>query len=149
METPAGQLPHLTLIIPAYNGGARLPANLDEVAEFLAAQPYHTELIVVDDGNAAPAALALRAFADAHPCVTLLRNDQNEGKGASVRRGMLAARGRYRVFTDADLAYPPAEVTKILRDLEAGADVAIACRVLPDSRYLMSPSSSTISTRAI
>jgi dolichyl-phosphate beta-glucosyltransferase len=52
---------------------------------------------------------------------------------------MLAARGAYRVFTDADLAYPPAEVSKIVRDLEAGADVAIACRVLPESRYLMSP----------
>ena len=44
------------------------------------------------------------------------------------------------MFTDADLAYPPEEVNKILRDLEAGADVAIACRVLPESRYLMSPS---------
>ena len=53
---------------------------------------------------------------------------------------MLAARGRYRVFTDVDLAYPLSEVAKIVADLEQGADVAIACRVLPESRYLMSPS---------
>ena len=46
---------------------------------------------------------------------------------------MLAAEGAFRVFTDADLAYPPAEIGRILADLESGADVAIACRVLPES----------------
>jgi dolichyl-phosphate beta-glucosyltransferase len=69
----------------------------------------------------------------------VLRNPSNLGKGASITRGMLAARGRYRVFTDADLAYPPSEIIRILADLEGGADVAIACRVLPGSRYVMSP----------
>ncbi len=135
-----GSVPHLTLVIPAFNGAARLPANLCQLREFLAAQPYCTELILVDDGNAEPTARALFEFAAANPAVVLLRNETNRGKGASVRRGMLAARGRYRVFMDADLAYPPTEISKILRDLEAGADVAIACRVLPESRYLMSPS---------
>ena len=88
----------------------------------------------------ATAAKILRDYAAARPGITLIRNEQNLGKGKSVGRGMLAGRGRFRVFTDADLAYPPEEVNKILRDLEAGADVAIACRVLPESRYLMSPS---------
>src|SRR5207253_8470269 len=72
--------------------------------------------------------------------VRLVRNDANRGKGFSVARGMGVARGAYRVFTDADLAYPLAEIAKIVRDLETGSDVAIACRVLPESRYLMSPS---------
>ena len=53
---------------------------------------------------------------------------------------MEVARGAYRVFTDADLAYPVAEIAKIVHHLEGGSDVAIACRVLPESRYLMSPS---------
>src|SRR2546423_14530105 len=53
---------------------------------------------------------------------------------------MMAARGARRVFTDADLAYPVAEIDTMLRELDGGADVAIACRVLPQSRYLMSPS---------
>ena len=132
--------PHLSLIVPCYNGEDRLPASLAQLRIFLAERPYASELILVDDGSAEPAARLLRDWAAAHPGVTLLRNERNSGKGVSVGRGMLAARGAYRVFTDADLAYPPAEVNKILRDLEAGADVAIACRVLPDSRYLMSPS---------
>ena len=131
--------PHLTLVVPCYNGADRLPASLGQLAGFVARQPFETELILVDDCSAEPAASVLREFAAAHPAVTLLRNEPNRGKGASVARGMLEGRGRYRVFIDADLAYPPDEVIRILRDLEAGADVAIACRVLPESRYVMSP----------
>jgi dolichyl-phosphate beta-glucosyltransferase len=131
--------PHLTLVVPCYNGAERLPASLEKIARFLAAQPYDSELVLVDDASAESAAAILGEFAARRPGVTLLRNERNRGKGASVARGMLAGRGKYRVFTDADLAYPPSEVNKILRDLEAGADVAIACRVLPESRYEMSP----------
>ncbi len=80
------------------------------------------------------------AFRRSSPCVAVLRNDENRGKGFSVSRGMLHARGRLRVFTDADMAYPPAEIGKLLAELARGADVAIACRVLPESRYIMSPS---------
>jgi dolichyl-phosphate beta-glucosyltransferase len=132
--------PHLSLIVPCYNGEERLPASLAQLEAFLAEQSYTSELILVDDCSAEPAARLLREWAAGRSAVTLLRNERNGGKGVSVSRGMLAAHGTYRVFTDADLAYPPAEVNKILRDLEAGADVAIACRVLPESRYLMSPS---------
>ena len=132
--------PHLTLVVPCYNGEDRLPSALVQLEEFIAAQPYETELVLVDDESAEPAARILSEFAADRAGVTLLRNTKNRGKGASVARGIRAGRGRYRVFTDADLAYPPPEINKILRDLEAGADVAIACRVLPESRYLMSPS---------
>jgi len=138
MTGPRGA-PHLTLVVPCYNGAERLPSSLDQLTRFLAAQPYEAELVLVDDASEGPAAAVLRDFAAGRPGVILLRNDRNSGKGASVARGMLAGRGRYRIFTDADLAYPPTEITKILRDLEAGADVAIACRVLPESRYVMSP----------
>jgi dolichyl-phosphate beta-glucosyltransferase len=132
--------PHLTLVVPCYNGEDRLPTSLAQITKFLASQSYASELVLVDDASDEPAAGILREFARSRPGVTLLRNAVNSGKGASVARGMLQGRGKYRVFTDADLAYPPVEVNKILRDLEAGADVAIACRVLPESRYVMSPS---------
>src|ERR1035437_5955668 len=133
-------VPHLSLVVPCYNGEDRLPSSLMQITQFLASQSSASELVLVDDASGLPAARILREFAASRPGVTLLRNAENSGKGASVARGMLEARGKYRVFTDADLAYPPVEVNKILRDLEAGADVAIACRVLPESRYVMSPS---------
>lgn len=132
--------PHLSVIVPAYNGEDRLPAALDQLGAWLDAQPYESELILVDDGSRPPAAKVMTDFATRRPNTRVIRNDVNVGKGAGVAKGMLAATGAYRVFTDADLAYPPPEIGKILADLEAGADVAIACRVLQESRYLMSPS---------
>ncbi len=56
-----------------------------------------------------------------------------------MARGMLAARGRVRVFTDADLAYPLDQLPAVCAAIDQGSDVAIACRVLRESRYLMSP----------
>ena len=138
MESP--RKPRLSVVVPAYNGEDRLPGSLAQLGSWLDALPYPTELILVDDCSRAPAATVLRDFAAQRPGTQLIRNDVNIGKGAGVARGMLAATGDYRVFTDADLAYPPPEIGKIVADLEAGADVAIACRVLPESRYLMSPS---------
>ncbi len=132
-------VPHLSLIVPVYNGIDRLPSSLDELRGFLTAQAQPWELILVDDHSHETVAAMLRDFARGFPGVMVLRNERNFGKGYSVARGMQAAKGSYRVFTDADLAYPTSEIDKIVRDLEGGADVAIACRVLRESRYLMSP----------
>jgi dolichyl-phosphate beta-glucosyltransferase len=132
--------PHLTLVVPCYNGADRLPESLRQLSEFVRTQPYRTELVLVDDCSDDATARLLGEFVATCPDARLLRNERNSGKGVSVARGMLAGRGRYRVFLDADLAYPPEQVNRILKDLTNGADVAIACRVLRESRYLMSPS---------
>ena len=131
--------PVLSLIVPVYNGVGRLPDTLDQLRMFLRARPYTWELILVDDHSAGDVARTLDEFGREAPCVSVLHNARNMGKGYSVSRGMRAARGAYRVFTDADLAYPTSEIDKIVDTLRRGADVAVACRVLPDSRYLMSP----------
>jgi len=132
--------PYLSLVVPVYNGAARLGDALDELRLFLCAQPYAWELILVDDASQAPVREQLERFAHSIAGITVLHNETNHGKGYSVARGMLAARGSYRVFTDADLAYPATEVARILGALSDGADVAVACRVLRESRYVMSPS---------
>ncbi|MBM4194603.1 MAG: glycosyltransferase [Gemmatimonadetes bacterium] len=132
--------PHLSVIVPAFNGEDRLPASLRDLGEWLDAQPYRSELLLVDDGSRAPAAKVMDEFAARRPGTRVLRQPENRGKGAGVARGMLEATGSFRVFIDADLAYPPGEIAKMLAALERGSDVAIACRVLPESRYLMSPS---------
>lgn len=128
----------LSVIVPIYGGAAGLPEALQQLAEFQRAQAVPTELVLVDDGSAPPVAGLLARFARTEPGVVLLRNPCNMGKGHAVARGLEAARGRLRVFTDVDLAYPVGDVARIARELEAGADVAVGCRVLPASRYIMS-----------
>ena len=131
---------HLSVVVPVRNGADRLRPHLETLRRYVCAQGRPTELVLVDDHSEPDAARLLADFARSLDGATLLRNDANRGKGFSVARGMAVARGARRVFTDADLAYPVEEIDHMVRELEGGADVAIACRVLPESRYLMSPS---------
>ena len=129
----------LSLVVPVHHCEGNLDRVFADLDAFLRDAPVSSELVLVDDHGSHPhAAAALRRYADARPHVLLLRNDRNRGKGYSVTRGMREASGMYRVFTDADLAYPLAEVWKIIARLQNGADVAIACRVHPESQYTMS-----------
>lgn len=137
MDTPDV---YLSVVVPVRNGGDRLDVHLDALRRFVCRASRATELILVDDHSDPATARLLMEAAGSVPCARLLRNETHRGKGFSVARGVQAARGAYRVFTDADLAYPVEEIDTIVHDLEAGNDVAIACRVLPESRYLMSPS---------
>jgi dolichyl-phosphate beta-glucosyltransferase len=130
---------HLSLVIPVHNAARQLPATLSAVEDYMRRRPG-TEVVFVDDASTELQTVRqLQDFARSTRMVTVLRNRRNMGKGFSVTRGMLQASGTYRVFTDVDLAYPIDEVDKILRELESGSDVAIGCRVMHGSRYLMSP----------
>jgi dolichyl-phosphate beta-glucosyltransferase len=128
--------PHTTIVIPAYNEEARLPASLQRVIAFLADQPHHSEVIVSDDGSADSTADIVRRLSDSalpeRVAVRLVRAERNAGKGAAIRRGVLDAHGEYVFFMDADLATPPEESTALLAALESGAEVAIGSRIQPD-----------------
>ncbi len=130
---------HLSLVVPVHNGAERLPEVLAELALLVRTRSQPMELVLVDDGSGPEAQAILDDFAAREPGVRVLRHE-NHGKGFSVARGLSEARGRYRIVTDADLAYPVEEALQLLQVMEQGGDdVAIACRVLPESRYLMSP----------
>src|SRR5437868_5819652 len=129
----------LSIIVPTWNGGHRLTTTLRHLQEFRDGLPERTELVIVDDCSAPSTARIVDNFADNNPLTIVLRNERNRGKGYAVARGMLHATGDHRVFVDSDLAYPSCQITKLLDALKDGADLAIACRVLPESRYVMSP----------
>ena len=123
---------HWSVVIPAFNEARRLPSYLDDVVSFFEGRGEPYEVIVVDDGSTDDTPALVEARVRELASVRLLRLSVNAGKGAAVRAGMLAARGVYRMFTDADGATPIAEVKRLEPALLAGADVVIGSRVLVD-----------------
>jgi dolichyl-phosphate beta-glucosyltransferase len=124
---PAPDAPLVSVVIPAYNEMRRLPTTLARVQTYLRAQPYAYELLVVDDGSADDTAATAERAAAGDPRVRVIRNP-HMGKGVTVRAGMLAATGRYIVYSDADLSTPIEEFDKLLAWLRQGYDIAIGSR---------------------
>ena len=139
MTSPAALPPLLSLIIPAYNESARLGATLGQVLAYLHAQPYPSELLVVDDGSTDDTVAVAEAYFAAHQgrvATRVLSYSPNRGKGYAVRQGLLAARGTVGLFSDADLSTPIEEMPKVLEPIVSGDyDVVFGSRAL-DSRLI-------------
>jgi glycosyltransferase involved in cell wall biosynthesis len=118
----------ISIVIPAYNEELRLGPTLNRVSNFVRQQAWDAEVIVVDDGSRDRTADIVREYAQSDGVVRLLQNPGNRGKGYSVRNGVVNARGRIILFTDADLSSPIEEAPKLLEALENGADIAIGSR---------------------
>ena len=129
--------PELSIVIPAYNEELRLGRALARIHDYFRSGrlPLEAlEIIVVDDGSTDGTARIAHEWATAGHQVgfRLLSNGQNRGKGYSVRRGMLEARGRVALFTDADLSAPIEESEKLLAAV-ATHEVAIGSRAIDRS----------------
>lgn len=140
----------LSVVIPAYLEGDRIAGTVgairDEFADLDAdgaAAPL--EVIVVDDGSGDDTADQASA-AGADQVIVL---PENRGKGAAVRAGMVASRGRCVAFTDADLAYHPRHIRQILTQVEAGWDVVIGNRRHPDSELVETTGMRAVGSRLV
>ncbi len=126
--------PKYSIVIPAYNESARLPATLASVMGCIRARGWDAEVLVVNDGSSDGTADVVRAFARSAPEVRLIENPGNRGKGYSVRAGMLQARGEVALFTDSDLSAPIEEAERLFTAIQGGADIAIGSRWLESGR---------------
>ncbi|MDA3038084.1 MAG: glycosyltransferase [Actinomycetota bacterium] len=115
----------LTVVIPAFNESENIGNMVEVLAGALGAQMPRSEfeILVADDGSVDDT--AGRAEAAGARVLVLGRN---RGKGAAVRAGVIDARGRSVVFTDADLAYSPEAVLRVLAEIEDGWDFVVGSR---------------------
>ncbi len=115
----------LSVVVPAYNDAQRLRENLPRLHEYVAGLGEPGEIIVVNDGSTDDTAQVVMELARSYREVRLIHRDQSRGKGASVRRGVLAAREAHVLVTDAGLAAPLEEAAKLHAKLSEGYHVAI------------------------
>jgi dolichyl-phosphate beta-glucosyltransferase len=123
---------YLSVVIPAYNEQERLKRAVPEIVDYLRGKKLTFEIVVVNDGSSDNTAGTAEELAKTYPMLRLLTLSPNRGKGGAVRAGMLAAQGRYVLFTDADQSTPIGEVDRLLAKLEQdGYDTAIGSRSVP------------------
>lgn len=118
----------LSIIIPAYNESNRLENRIKTLATHISDCRYPVEVIIVNDGSTDNTLDLGRQLADEFQFVTCLSHEINQGKGAAVKTGVLAARGEFIIFTDADDTFTFDHISHILGSLKEGHDIAVGSR---------------------
>ncbi len=125
----------LSVIIPAFNEGARIGRSLDELSASIDRGELGqgaVEVLVVDDGSTDDTCAEVERKLSSLAQLRVIRLPKNMGKGAAVRAGVAAATGEIVAFMDADMAVHPSTLPPLLGALNESA-VAIGSRALPGS----------------
>jgi dolichyl-phosphate beta-glucosyltransferase len=129
-------IPEISIIVPAYEEQARVGDSIKQILAYLERSKLSAELIVVDDGSKDNTAeIAESSASGFHDTTTkVIRYEANRGKGYAVKTGLLAARARIAVFSDADLSTPIEELPKLVEPIQADEyDVTFGSRALDRS----------------
>jgi len=116
----------LTLIIPAYNEKKIIESTLKKVVNFLTKKTYSWEVIVVDDGSTDGMSAIVKKWGAKN--VSLIRYEENRGKGGALKEGVRRAVGKYVIFSDADLSVPIETVDVLINEIKRGSQVAVGTR---------------------
>ena len=123
----------LSVVVPVFNEAATVATLIQRVREV----PIPKEVIVVDDASHDGTAEVLTGLA-ARGEITLLRQEQNRGKGAALKRGFLHTRGDVVIVQDADLEYDPGEYPRLIQPIVEGhADVVFGSRFTGDNHRVL------------
>lgn len=121
----------ISVIIPAFNEAGRILKTLRAAYSYLTSRYSKFEIIVVDDGSSDATASVVSTFAQTNPAVRVISLQHNQGKGAAVREGILAAEGDLILFTDADGSTPIEELERLEAALKnTHSDFAIGSRAM-------------------
>ena len=126
---------YLSLVIPVYNEHNRIEKGLATAVDYLKKSRYDSEIIIVDDGSSDYTKNLAEKCLKKFPHKKILQHSKNRGKGAAVRTGVLAASGKYILFSDIDFSTPLSELPKLLKELK-NSDIAIGVRRDPRAKIL-------------
>lgn len=118
---------YLSVIIPSYNEAKIIKKTIEEVSGFLSKKRYSWEIVIVDDGSTDNSKEVISKLLE--PGVRLVNYKPNRGKGGALKRGIKEAKGKFIIFTDADLSVPIKTIDAVLARINDGdCDVVIGTR---------------------
>jgi glycosyltransferase involved in cell wall biosynthesis len=120
----------LSVVMPCYNEKDTIEKIIDEV-QAVNLGTTKKEVVIVDDCSKDGTRDILKKLAKKHDNITLIFQDANQGKGAALKKGLLATKGDVVVIQDADLEYDPQDYKRLLYPIERGhADVVYGSRFI-------------------
>ncbi len=123
-----GEKPYLSVIIPCYKEGKRIGENLEECEKYFKGKEYSYEILIVVDGSPDNTAEIARRYSNRFRNFRVIENPKNHGKGYVVRQGLLEAKGKYRLFFDADGSTSITHLDSFLPEFKNGFDVVMGSR---------------------
>ena len=111
----------LSIIIPSYQKGKWIINTIKSLLEYFP----QAEIIIINDGSKDNTKEIKDTFGQK---IVYLENEINKGKGYSLRRGFEKAKGKYLIFTDADLPFDVKHIDKVYQELKQKGSIAIGHR---------------------
>ena len=127
----------ISIVIPAYNEAERIGATIETIHDYFSKKIRSFDIIVINDGSKDNTANIVLDLAKMIRNVTLLGSSINQGKGSSVRKGMIHATHDLILLTDADLSTPIDEFEKLVPWMQRGYDIAIGSRGMKESEIIL------------
>ncbi len=137
-EYNRNKTPYLSIIVPAFNEAERLPSTLGRIVEFVKTRDFPVEVIVVDNASTDSTKDIIIDYHSLYQFIKYMYGT-TPGKGAAVKKGILAAQGDYLLICDADLAVPIDEVMNFLPPRLQDYDIAIGSREAEGSKRFDEP----------
>lgn len=123
--------PDISIIVPTYNEEKNIARTIYELEKYLSEKHFNGEIVISDDCSTDNTVKVVKGLQAKFGNIKLLTLRRNYYKGWPVKLGMLAAKGKLLLFTDADLATPIREADKLIDEIKKGADIAIGSRIQP------------------
>lgn len=131
MESPPIDL-DVTVVLPAFNEAGHIGVEVERITQALKDSGRTFEILVIDDGSTDGTAELVEGM----PFVRVMRFPVNRGSGTARRIGTAQARGRWVVWTDADLTYPNERIPELVDVLASGrAQQVVGARTTEEGTY--------------
>ena len=114
--------PEVSVVVPLFNEEENVPILQAELMAALSGFDY--EIIFVDDGSVDETIQRIALG----PRIRLVQFERNAGQSAAMYAGLQSARGAIAVLIDGDLQNDPADIPKLLSEIERGADLVCGYR---------------------